>query len=72
MCTDVVVLIDREQGGRSHLKANGLTLHAAITLSELLKVRSGRCLRAVPCCILPRLLEWAACVTAPACDEVSR
>eukprot|EP00195_Chlamydomonas_chlamydogama_P010315 CAMPEP_0202893194 /NCGR_PEP_ID=MMETSP1392-20130828/2818_1 /ASSEMBLY_ACC=CAM_ASM_000868 /TAXON_ID=225041 /ORGANISM="Chlamydomonas chlamydogama, Strain SAG 11-48b" /LENGTH=516 /DNA_ID=CAMNT_0049577441 /DNA_START=262 /DNA_END=1812 /DNA_ORIENTATION=- len=35
---DVVVLIDREQGGPQHLKANGLNLHAAFTLSALLKV----------------------------------
>jgi orotate phosphoribosyltransferase len=35
---DVVVLIDREQGGPQHLNANGLTLHAAFTLSALLKV----------------------------------
>ena len=35
---DVVVLIDREQGGPEHLKANGLNLHSAFTLSELLKV----------------------------------
>ncbi len=35
---NVVVLIDREQGGPQHLKANGLTLHAAFTLTALLKV----------------------------------
>ncbi|GAX83760.1 hypothetical protein CEUSTIGMA_g11185.t1 [Chlamydomonas eustigma] len=35
---DVVVLIDREQGGPQHLSTNGLTLHAAFTLSALLKV----------------------------------
>ncbi len=33
-----MVLIDREQGGPQHLKANGLNLHAAFTLSDLLKV----------------------------------
>ena len=36
--TDVVVLIDREQGGPQHLAKNGLKLHAAFTLSALLKV----------------------------------
>ena len=30
---DVVVLIDREQGGRAHLDKHGLQLHAAFTLS---------------------------------------
>eukprot|EP00983_Pelagomonas_calceolata_P083997 1156272-Pelagomonas_calceolata.AAC.10 len=36
--TDVVVLIDREQGGEAHLKKNGLALHAAFKLSQLLDV----------------------------------
>lgn len=36
--TDVVVLIDREQGGEAHLKKNGLGLHAAFKLSQLLDV----------------------------------
>lgn len=32
---DVVVLIDREQGGRQDLEAQGYALHAALTLREL-------------------------------------
>jgi len=36
--TDVVVLIDREQGGEAHLAANGMKLHAAFKLSALLDV----------------------------------
>ncbi|KAG2493995.1 hypothetical protein HYH03_007922 [Edaphochlamys debaryana] len=36
--TDVVVLIDREQGGESHLAKNGLALHAAFKLSAMLDV----------------------------------
>jgi hypothetical protein len=35
---DVVVLIDREQGGEAHLAANGLKLHAAFKLSAMLDV----------------------------------
>jgi orotate phosphoribosyltransferase len=35
---DVVVLIDREQGGEAHLAKNGLALHAAFKLSHLLSV----------------------------------
>ncbi|CAI5459271.1 unnamed protein product [Closterium sp. Yama58-4] len=33
--TDVVVLIDREQGGAAHLAARGLRLHAALTLTHV-------------------------------------
>ena len=36
--TDVVVLIDREQGGEQTLKKNGLKLHAVLPLSRVLKV----------------------------------
>lgn len=36
--TDVVVLIDREQGGEAHLQKNGLKLHAAFKLSAMLDV----------------------------------
>lgn len=40
--TDVVVLIDREQGAAAHLEANGLRLHAAFKLSFLLDVLQKR------------------------------
>ena len=33
---DTVVLIDREQGGKTHLMKRGYNLHAAFTLTELL------------------------------------
>jgi uridine monophosphate synthetase len=41
---DVAVLVDREQGGAAELAARGLTLHAALTLGEILDclVRHGR------------------------------
>ncbi len=34
--TDAVVLIDREQGGAEALQANGCTLHAGMTLNQIL------------------------------------
>jgi len=40
VCTDVVVLIDREQGGRENLKQYGLNLHSALTISEILAILS--------------------------------
>jgi uridine monophosphate synthetase len=42
--TDVVVLVDREQGGRAELASRGLALHSVLTLSQLLDclVRHGR------------------------------
>lgn len=36
--TDVVVLMDREQGGSAHLAANGLRLHSAFKLSAVLSI----------------------------------
>jgi uridine monophosphate synthetase len=47
--SDVVVLVDREQGGREELAARGLSLHAVLTLSTLLDilVRNGRITDAV-------------------------
>jgi orotate phosphoribosyltransferase len=35
---DVVVLVDREQGGREQLTAAGYTLHAAVRFTELLDI----------------------------------
>jgi uridine monophosphate synthetase len=42
--TDVVVLIDREQGGRAELAARGVCLHSVMTISQFLDslVRQGR------------------------------
>jgi len=34
-CSDVVVLIDREQGGAQDLAAHGYRLHASVTLRDL-------------------------------------
>ena len=39
---DVVVLVDREQGGRETLEGAGLTLHAVYTLRELVSALAGR------------------------------
>lgn len=36
--SDVVVFLDREQGGRETLKNNGYTLHAVVTISSLFKI----------------------------------
>jgi len=42
--TDIVVLVDREQGGREELGKEGITLHSVFTLSALLGycLESGR------------------------------
>jgi uridine monophosphate synthetase len=37
-CTDVVVLLDREQGARANLMANNMKLHAVVTISSMLDV----------------------------------
>lgn len=34
--TDIVVLIDREQGGKKHIESKGYSLHAVFTISEIL------------------------------------
>jgi len=36
--SDAVVLIDQEQGGKKTLKSRGYTLHAAITISQMLDI----------------------------------
>ncbi len=33
---DVVVLVDREQGGAAQMAEAGLSLHAALTISEIM------------------------------------
>lgn len=40
--TEAVVLIDREQGGRENLAAQGVTLHAVTTLRDLLEAMVSR------------------------------
>lgn len=36
--SDIVVLVDREQGGKKHLQEKGYNLHSVITISEMLNV----------------------------------
>lgn len=35
--TDIVVLIDREQGGKKHIQGKGYNLHSVLTISEILE-----------------------------------
>lgn len=35
--TDIVVLIDREQGGKKHIQSKGYNLHSVLTISEILE-----------------------------------
>ena len=35
---DIIVLVDREQGGKKHLEEKGYNLHSVITISEMLDV----------------------------------
>lgn len=39
---DVVVLVDREQGGKAKLEANGLRLHAILTIGQILETLRGK------------------------------
>lgn len=38
---DIVVLLDREQGGKKHIEERGRTLHAVFTITDLLHVLTG-------------------------------
>lgn len=42
--TDIVVLINREQGGRQNIESRGLNLHAVVTISQVMDIleRHGR------------------------------
>jgi len=36
--TDIVVLVDREQGGKKHLEEKGYNLHSVLTISSMLEI----------------------------------
>lgn len=38
MVTDVLTIVDREQGGRANLKQLGYTLHSLFTLSSVMDI----------------------------------
>jgi orotate phosphoribosyltransferase len=69
---DVVVLIDREQGGRQMLEAEGYRVHAVLGLRRILASleRQGRITSAErpwssAACVCPRLLSWRQVSWAP-------
>lgn len=76
--TDVVVLIDREQGAEARLAGNGLKLHSAFPLSFILQVLRWLCagLLCRLCCpdavmcmgskvvVFKQSLSFAACIAA--------
>lgn len=36
--TDIVVMLDREQGGKKHISQKGKNLHAVVTISEMIEI----------------------------------
>ena len=63
--SDVVVLIDREQGGESRLAADNLKLHSAFTLSYILEVPP-----LTPPCLNPFPPSPSATLAAVALDPI--
>lgn len=67
--SDVVVLIDRQQGGESRLAADNLKLHSAFTLSYILEVPPDStcdwpsCVWHFFCRVLPSMLATAPQLT---------
>lgn len=71
--TDVVVLIDREQGGPQTLAKHGLKLHAALKLTQIVEVlvRHGKLTQEVADSVHKFLQENQTTVTIPAATTQS-
>ena len=65
--TDVVVLIDREQGGPQTLAKHGLKLHAALKLTQIVEVlvRHGKVTEEVAAAVKKFLAENQTSVSVP-------